>query len=396
MSRLDLSFLEELPRVRRLPWLRSARLFELEGRVYKAERGLGSRDTREPLLLARRWEGAARGERVLVERLHRPEYGRINRHLLSDTDLALRLSHPTLQRLLQVAEHGERRYAVWEYTEGRSLASLLALAPLFGPPFLPPEVACFIAAQVADALHLLHTRTGAAGAPPAPRHGEVRPALIRLGWDGRVQLAGFGTRWSRVVGRHDFARHWDRDMLEDNFYRDPAGEPEDRHAGRADLYALAVVLLEMLWGLPPWVGLEQVEPRTRGFSWKKGLHPRSVEQVLGGLRLQKELACLVLKALQPEPGQRFPSAQELGQRLRMFACGAQRAADALCRLTRQGVELAAADGDPEADVLEHLARERRRWQASMRASQSPWPHLRAWLLRPGRWWWLRRRLGASS
>ena len=110
-----------------------------------------------------------------------------------------------------------------------------------------------IAAQVAGALHYAHE----AGIV----HRDVKPANILLCPDGRVKVADFGIAKAALADASladSVAGNWDLTgtgmVVGTAKYLSPEqfeGLPVDR---RADVYALGVVLYEMLCGRPPFVG----------------------------------------------------------------------------------------------------------------------------------------------
>jgi serine/threonine protein kinase len=93
---------------------------------------------------------------------------------------AERLRHPHIAAVHDVAEEDGTPYIVMELVRSRSLDGIVASE---GP--LAPERAATIARNVLSALTYAH----ASGV----RHGDVRPANILVGHDGRVLLADFGT-----------------------------------------------------------------------------------------------------------------------------------------------------------------------------------------------------------
>ncbi|GAA1017856.1 hypothetical protein Aple_027600 [Acrocarpospora pleiomorpha] len=92
---------------------------------------------------------------------------------------AERLRHPNVAAVYDVAEDEGTPWIIMELVRSRSLDGIVASD---GP--LSPERAAVITRQILAALTAAH----AAGV----RHGDVRPANILVGHDGRVLLADFG------------------------------------------------------------------------------------------------------------------------------------------------------------------------------------------------------------
>ncbi|MEV0971490.1 serine/threonine-protein kinase [Microtetraspora glauca] len=115
----------------------------------------------------------------------------ILRRLAAEARQAERLHHPNIAAVHDFAEEDGTPYIVMELVRSRSLDGVVA-----GDGPLPVPRAATITRQVLAALSYAH----AAGV----RHGDVRPANVLLGHDGRILLADFGV--SVLAGDPAFAR----------------------------------------------------------------------------------------------------------------------------------------------------------------------------------------------
>lgn len=155
-----------------------------------------------------------------------------------ETQVASALDHPHIIRTLTHGAEGELSYLVMELVEGPSLRALLAgrTEPL------SPQEAVGLAAAVADALDHAH-RCGVV-------HRDVKPSNILLR-GGRLDdpvLTDFGV--ARMV--EATVSTASGAVLGTPIYMAPEqgqGEPGD---ARSDVYALGVVLYELLVGRPPF------------------------------------------------------------------------------------------------------------------------------------------------
>jgi serine/threonine-protein kinase len=143
------------------------------------------------------------------------------------------LAHPSISRLYNYCERNEHTYLVMELAEGESLAAHLTRGRI------PPARAVDIAAQCAEALDAAHRAWVV--------HRDVKPGNIVLTAQG-VKLVDFGIASTAGDGALTAAGR----VLGTAAYLAP-----ERATGRpatpaADLYALGVVLYEMLAGSLPF------------------------------------------------------------------------------------------------------------------------------------------------
>jgi aminoglycoside phosphotransferase (APT) family kinase protein len=184
--------------------------------------------------------------RAVDERLQRPVAVKVfrgdaaeqlQRHEAEMLTLAA-LDHPSLVTVFDAGtdEDSDRPYLVMQLVEGDTLADELRRGPL------EAERTARYGAALADALAYVHER--------GLVHRDVKPANVLIAEDGRVHLADFGI--ARLVD----AAHQTRtgDVLGTPAYFAPeqvAGEPV---GPPADIYALAIVLIECLTGKRPFEG----------------------------------------------------------------------------------------------------------------------------------------------
>jgi hypothetical protein len=153
--------------------------------------------------------------------------------------IASRLTEPHIVPIHDFGEIDGRLYLDMRLVSGRDLAAVLAQD---GP--LAPERAVSVVAQVASALDAAH----AGGL----LHRDVKPANVLLAGDF-AYLADFGVARA-IDGSRDSALTATGATVGTLGYMAPERFLGDRVDHRADVYALACVLVELLTGRPPFAG----------------------------------------------------------------------------------------------------------------------------------------------
>jgi serine/threonine protein kinase len=201
---------------------------------------------------------------------------------------AARLAHPHIVTTYDTGRDADVAYIVMELVEGTTLARLLKSS---GP--LPVAKAIDVAVQVADALACAHTH--------GVVHRDVKPANILLRQDGHVKVADFGiakagagndlTRTGVVMGT---AKYLSPEQV--------SGSPAE---ASSDIYALGIVLYEMLCGAPPFVGDTELSTAVARLTAAPGSLRERREDV------PRSLEAVVLRSLARDPVARFQSAEEM-------------------------------------------------------------------------------------
>ena len=168
------------------------------------------------------------------ELMHRADaFERFRQELL----LARQVSSPHVVRIHDLARHDGQWLISMDYVEGESLDRRLDRD---GP--LPVEDALRITRQLAEGLGAAHAK--------GVIHRDLKPSNVLLDGEGNAYISDFGvarslatsgmTQSGTVVGTPDYLSP-----------EQARGEPVD---ARSDLYALGLILYEMLAGKPPFAG----------------------------------------------------------------------------------------------------------------------------------------------
>ncbi len=201
--------------------------------------------------------------------------------------------HESIVNILDLAQLPDGRpYLVMEYLQGASLKLSVRRGPL------PPAEACRIAIDVLDALAAAHDR--------GILHRDVKPDNIVLSPQGRVTLIDFGVAKAPIRVTPRTAQGI---ILGTPSYMSPEQARGGELGAGTDLYALGIVLYEMLTGRRPFAGGSLFETLRQHVEETPPPPSRLVP-------IPAELEGVVLIAIAKNPRQRYPSARAMQQALR--------------------------------------------------------------------------------
>jgi predicted Ser/Thr protein kinase len=199
-----------------------------------------------------------------------------------EAEVLAHLNHDRIVRIYDRLSDGSRHYLVMEYVEGETLEDKLEAAP---NKQLDQTLVIGYALEILDALAYLHGRV-----PPVV-YRDLKPANVVVTPEGRVKLIDFGIarlfvpkKTATMIGTQGYA---------------PPEQYEGKAEPRSDLYALAVVMLQLLTG------------------WDPTLHPPFMFRPLRTLRpdVDPVLEALMSEALAMDASQRIGSAVDFRRRL---------------------------------------------------------------------------------
>ncbi|MGQ0504332.1 MAG: serine/threonine protein kinase [Myxococcaceae bacterium] len=159
---------------------------------------------------------------------------------IAEARIASRLNHPNLVQIFDFDKHQDTFYLAMEYVAGCSLWELRKRAKEQMIP-MPPTLVAQIGAAVARGLGYAHRLTEK-GQPLGLVHRDVTPHNVLLSFDGAIKLTDFGIA---KAGN----KLTSPGMLKGKFaYMSPEQARGEDVDARTDLFALGIVLWEMLTG----------------------------------------------------------------------------------------------------------------------------------------------------
>src|SRR3954453_22439060 len=214
------------------------RMADQVGRVlggrYRLRAALGSGASAQVFVA----DDAALERQVAVKLLH-PALagdGSFLRRFQAEARAAAALTHPHIMAVYDWGDDEDSPYLVCEYLAGGSLRALLDDGRR-----LSPSQALLVGLEAAHGLHYAHRRSIV--------HRDIKPGNLLFDTEGRLRIADFGmaralaeAAWTEPAGA----------LLGTARYAAPEQVKGESVDGRADVYALAVTLIEAVTGKVPF------------------------------------------------------------------------------------------------------------------------------------------------
>jgi serine/threonine-protein kinase len=254
--------------------------------------------------------------KVLAEHLSDDEkfVARFRREALA----VAKLIHPNIVQVYDTGVDADRHYIVMEYVEGRSGAQLLQTRGRIGP-----EAAVEIGVQSCAGLEYAHRQgiihrdvkpgnlmviggpAGRRGAPAVPQDPPTGDMTVKL-TDFGIARAAEQTRLTQVGS-----------VVGTAAYLAPEQARGEEATPASDVYALGVVIYQLLTGRLPWEGTTLAELAIRREN-ERPLAPSSYDP-----EVPETLSTAVLRSLEGDPALRYTTARELATALRAGLAGTE-------------------------------------------------------------------------
>lgn len=175
------------------------------------------------------------------------------RMFLTEAKITAMFDHPNIVQIFELGEDDEGQFFIaMELVNGMNLRQLLQTLQERQRQ-IPPELAAFMMAQALDGLAYAHEFRDESG-PLGLVHRDVSPQNILVSYEGAVKVVDFG-----IVKGSSISGETQTGMLKGKIaYMSPeqaSGEPLD---GRSDIFAIGVVLYELITGRKPFSGATEV------------------------------------------------------------------------------------------------------------------------------------------
>ena len=234
--------------------------------------------------------------------------------LIEEAKLLVGMQHGNIVSVLDLAREGDDVFLVMEFVDGPSLRQLIKARGILG---LSVGVATYIVQSAAAGLEFAHARPGG-----AIIHADVSPSNLLLTTSGEVRVADFGIARREGLGQGIVEGKW--------AYMAPEQARGEPLAPRSDVFALGVVLYELLTGRHPFGAAVTADERDDRM---RVIPPR---QIKPGVPHGIESICM--RALAHDPHDRYSRMQQLIDALveERFANAYREGASDLAQAIREG------------------------------------------------------------
>jgi serine/threonine-protein kinase len=199
------------------------------------------------------------------------------------------LDHPGVVKVLP-AVRSKRVYMAAEWVEGTSLRQIIDTEGK-----LPKERAVRLAISICETLEYIHEQGVA--------HRDLKPENIIVGKGDKIKLLDFGIAAKAGARRLTFGK-WSK-LMGTADYISPEQLKGKRGDNRSDLYALGVVLYEMLTGAAPFEGMNPFVVMNQRLIAEPDLSA-----------IPEELRAAIRCAMERDPAHRYADAGEFADDLR--------------------------------------------------------------------------------
>ena len=214
----------------------------------------------------------------------------------SEIKLARRVRHRNVCAIHEYGEDGPLRYIAMEFVEGANLRELVRERGA-----LPPEEACDVALQILDGLGAVHDL--------GIIHRDLKAANIMRDPQGVIRLMDFGLATVRRLD--DSPATMTINLAGTPEYMSPEQVRGERGDFQSDIYALGVILFEILTGQVPFRGDSFLATMQKQLSEPPPLEGERAAH------LPAQLVPVLRKALAKDPHERYATARGMATALRL-------------------------------------------------------------------------------
>jgi eukaryotic-like serine/threonine-protein kinase len=215
-----------------------------------------------------------------------------------EVSIGQKLNHPAIPRAITFMECAEGVFLVLEYIEGIPLRTYISEhAPL------PLNKVLTLADQLADTIEFLHTN--------GVFHRDLKPENIIIGPDEKIHILDFGS--ALLEGSRRVTWRWASNTFGTPDYMAPEQIQGKRGDSRTDVYALGMIVYEMLTGTLPFHGDNALSVMNQHLT-AIPTSPRKFQP-----SIPPGIEAVVLKSIRRDTDERYQHVSEFRYDLKHFA-----------------------------------------------------------------------------
>jgi serine/threonine protein kinase len=219
---------------------------------------------------------------------------------LDEARIAAKLGHPNIVQIYDLGKADDSYYIAMEYVSGRNVQHIITKQKEKGG-LVPVEHTCRMVAGVCDGLHYAHSRKDYDGQPLNIVHRDISPQNILVSFAGGVKVVDFGIAKASTQLAQTRAG-----VLKGKYaYMSPEQVRGQKVDHRSDIFALGLVMYEMLTGRRPF-DRESSLKTLKAIVQDKPLNPREINP-----DIPMDVVKLLSRALEKSPDRRYKNAQEM-------------------------------------------------------------------------------------
>ncbi|MDB4962016.1 MAG: serine/threonine protein kinase [Myxococcales bacterium] len=212
---------------------------------------------------------------------------------IAEAQISSRLVHPNIVSVLDFDRDAENRlFLVMELVEGRDLDALVSTG------LLPVPVVIFVISEALRGLGYAHDLPIGADMRGII-HRDVSPHNVLLSWEGAVKVSDFGIAKAKSASEATASVF----IKGKPAYMSPEQANGQRLDGRSDLFAVGIMLWEMLVGHRLFIG-EDTRATLAAVLFGQVPRPRSIRP-----DIPKDVERVVMKLLERDLPARYPTAE---------------------------------------------------------------------------------------
>jgi eukaryotic-like serine/threonine-protein kinase len=223
---------------------------------------------------------------------------------LDEARVSAHLSHSNCVQVFDIGVGDNTYFIVMEYVDGSDLKGVIEYRRKLNQPF-PVEEACLICVKICEGLAYAHELTDSKGESLHIVHRDMSPPNVLITRHGEVKIVDFG-----LAKANSQLERSEPGIIKGKFsYLSPEAAKGGTVDGRTDIFAVGIILWELLAGRRLFMGESDLET----VRMVQSARVPSIREI--NRAVSPELERVLMKALTEDPAQRYQRARDFGRAL---------------------------------------------------------------------------------